>query len=71
MQIDIPYGKEKIKVTIYEPCEILVPNKVITKQEDKLIQEALENPIGWQSYDELNNQSQLLQYKTESMQEPL
>jgi len=52
MRIDIPYGKEKIKVNISEPYEILVPNKVSVKSEDELIEKALEKPIGFESYDE-------------------
>ena len=52
MQVNIPYGKEKTKVNISEPCEILIPNKVSIKDQDKLIENALENPIGFESYDE-------------------
>ena len=52
MQVNIPYGKEKIKVNISEPCETLIPNKVSIKDQDKLIENALENPIGFESYDE-------------------
>jgi len=52
MKVDIPYGKEKIKVDIPEPCEVLVPNKVSIKDQDKLIEDALENPLGFESYDE-------------------
>ena len=37
MKVDIPYGKEKIKVEIPEPYEILVPNKVSIDDKDKLI----------------------------------
>ena len=60
MQVDIPYGKEKITVTIDKPCEILVPNKVLTGDESKLIEEALRNPIGFQSYDEFANDTDKL-----------
>jgi nickel-dependent lactate racemase len=52
MKIDIPYGKEKIKVNISESYETLVPNEVSVKSEDKLIEKALEKPIGFESYDE-------------------
>jgi hypothetical protein len=34
MQVDIPYGKEKIKVNIPKPCTILVPNKVKSGNEN-------------------------------------
>ena len=60
MQVDIPYGKEKIKINITEPYEILVPNKVTTRDESKLIEEALKNPIGFQSYDEFANDTDKL-----------
>ena len=61
MKIDLPYGKEKIKVDISEPYEILIPNKVKIEDQDKLIEEALENPIGFESYDEFaNNTNKLL-----------
>ena len=61
MQVNIPYGKEKIKVNISEPCEILNPNKVSIKDQDKLIENALENPIGFESYDEFaENANRLL-----------
>ena len=60
MKIDIPYGKGNIKVDIPDPYEILVPNKVSIKDEDKLIEEALENPIGFESYDEFANDTNKL-----------
>jgi nickel-dependent lactate racemase len=52
MKVGIPYGKEKTKVEIPEPYEILVPNKIITEDENKIIEKALEKPIGFESYDE-------------------
>ncbi|UCF49120.1 MAG: nickel-dependent lactate racemase [Thermoplasmatales archaeon] len=52
MEVKIPYGKENIKVKVPEKCKILVPKKVKTKDENKLIEEALENPLGYESYDE-------------------
>ena len=52
MKIDVPYGKENIKITIPKPCHILVPNKVSLKNQNKLIEKALENPLGFTSYDE-------------------
>ena len=60
MKVDIPYGKENIKVNIPEPYEILVPNKVSVKDQDKLIEEALENPISFESYDEFAEESNKL-----------
>jgi nickel-dependent lactate racemase len=60
MEVDIPYGKENIKINVPEPCEILVPNKVTIKDQDKLIEDALENPIGFESYDEFSEDSDRL-----------
>ena len=57
MEVDIPYGEDSIKVKVPEPCEILVPNKVTVKDQDKLIEKALENPIGFESYDEFAEDS--------------
>jgi len=52
MKVGIPYGKETIKVEIPEPYEILVPNKITVEDENKIIEKALEKPIGFESYDE-------------------
>jgi len=60
MEVYIPYGKKNIKVNVPDPCEILVPNKVTIKNQDKLIEEALENPIGFESYDEFAEDSNRL-----------
>ncbi len=45
MQVNIPYGKEKIKVQIPEPCNILIPNKAKIKNQNEIIEKALKNPI--------------------------
>jgi len=61
MNVDIPYGKQYITVKIPEPCHVLVPNKVSIKDQDKLIENALENPLGFNSYDEFaENANRLL-----------
>jgi nickel-dependent lactate racemase len=52
MLVDIPYGQEYIKINISVPYEVLVPKKVAIKDEDKLIEDALQNPLGYKSYDE-------------------
>ena len=52
MKVDIPYGKGDIKIEVPDTCEILVPKKVTIENQDKLIEESLENPIGFESYDE-------------------
>jgi nickel-dependent lactate racemase len=60
MEVDVPYGKENIKITIPKPCYILVPNKVSLKNQDKLIEKALENPLGFASYDEFTEHTDRL-----------
>lgn len=52
MQYTIPYGNEQIKVSIKEPLKVLLPNKVQKKDENKLIEKALVNPIGFKSFDD-------------------
>jgi len=60
MIVDIPYGKEKVKVQIPQPYEILVPNKVKCKDQKKIIEEALEHPIGRGSFEEFAERSERL-----------
>jgi nickel-dependent lactate racemase len=60
MKVDIPYGKGNVKVDVPEDHEILVPNKVSIKNEEKLIEAALENPIGFESYDEFDEDADSL-----------
>ena len=48
MDVEIPYGKENIKIKIDESFDLLIPKKVSVKDEDKLIKRALENPIGYE-----------------------
>ena len=60
MQVDIPYGKEKIKVNIPKPCTILVPNKVKSGNENEIIEEALKNPIGMEPFKKFAEKSKQL-----------
>lgn len=60
MQVDIPYGKEKIKVQIPDPVEILVPNKVEVTDQKKIIEQALNNPIDSVSFEEFASKSSKL-----------
>lgn len=55
MQVDIPYGENNIRLNIPKPYEILVPKEVEIKDEDQLIEDALEKPLGFESYDEFFN----------------
>ena len=60
MQVDIPYGKEKIKVNITQSCEVLLPNKVVIKNQNKVIEEALKNPIEKESFEQFAKNSEKL-----------
>jgi nickel-dependent lactate racemase len=60
MKVAIPYGKENNKIDVTEDFEILVPKKIPIKDENKLIEGALENPIGFDSYDEFADKADKL-----------
>jgi len=60
METTIPYGKEQIKININEPFKVLLPKKVLVKDDDKLIEQALENPIDFDSFDEFFNETNKL-----------
>ena len=60
MKVDIPYGKGKITVDITEPFEVLEPNKVTAGDQNKLIEKALKNPIGKESFEEFAKKSNKL-----------
>jgi nickel-dependent lactate racemase len=54
IKIKIPYGKEEIQVNIPKENvkDIIYPNKVEKRDPDKLVNYALDNPIGMESFDE-------------------
>jgi nickel-dependent lactate racemase len=60
MKVDIPYGKEKIKVNISEPFIILIPNKVEVGNQNKIIKDALEKPINCVSFEKFLSESKKL-----------
>ena len=60
MEVNIPYGEKYITVKILEPCEVLIPNKVLIKDQNSLILNALENPIGSKSFDDFLFESKKL-----------
>ena len=60
MEVNIPYGEKYINVKTLEPCEVLVPNKVLIKDQNTLILNALENPIGSKSFDDFIFESKKL-----------
>ncbi|RLF36956.1 MAG: nickel-dependent lactate racemase [Thermoplasmata archaeon] len=60
METTIPYGREQIKININESFTVLLPNKVQIKDEDVLIEQALENPLGSKSFDDFVEESKRL-----------
>ena len=60
MQVDIPYGKGKIKLRIPKAYEILVPNKVKISNQNKIIEKALKNPIGRESFEKFSSKVEQL-----------
>ena len=60
MEVDIPYGKGKIRANVPEPCEVLIPNKIEVEDENKIIKGALRNPIGMIPFQEFVTNSERL-----------
>ena len=60
MEVNIPYGEKYINIKISEPYEELVPKKVLIKDENKQILNALEKPIGFKSFDDFISESKKL-----------
>jgi len=60
MQVNIPYGQKKVKINILSPCEILLPNKVIIKNQNKIIKDALKNPIEKESFEQFAKKAEKL-----------
>lgn len=60
MKVDIPYGKKTLKITVEESCEILTPNKVTVKDENKIIQQALDHPLNKESFEQFAMKSDKL-----------
>lgn len=60
MDVEIPYGKKEITVSISEPVEVLFPKKVKIKNKNKIIEEALENPIDMETFEQFAEKSDKL-----------
>ncbi len=60
MEVEIPYGKKNIKISISESFEILRPNKVEIKNQNQIIKQALNNPIDAESYENFIKKSDKL-----------
>jgi nickel-dependent lactate racemase len=60
MKVNIPYGKDEIRITINESCEVLLPKKVSIGNENEIIRKALENPIRKESFETFAKKSERL-----------
>lgn len=60
MDIKIPYGKKNISVSLSDPLEILLPKEIKISNENKIIQEALENPIDMETIEQFAKKSDKL-----------
>ena len=60
MHVDIPYGEEKITVDVPTPCEVLIPNKVTIRAQNKIIEQAITNPLGKESFEDFTAKSDRL-----------
>ncbi|WP_287587716.1 nickel-dependent lactate racemase [Candidatus Borrarchaeum sp.] len=60
MQVDIPYGEENITIDISAPCEVLVPNEVQIRDQFEIIEQAIQNPIGKESFEDFAAKSDRL-----------
>jgi len=58
-QIEIPYGKEKIAVEVPQENvqDIIYPNKVSIREPETVLRQALDNPVGMESFDEFVKKS--------------
>lgn len=52
MEIEIPYGKEHVALNVEIPHEVLTPNELEVGDESEIIDKALSNPIGRESFEE-------------------
>ncbi|MFX1466436.1 MAG: nickel-dependent lactate racemase [Promethearchaeota archaeon] len=60
MKVDIPYGEEKITIDISAPYEVLVPNEVQIRDQNEIIEQAIQNPIGKESFKDFAEKSNRL-----------
>jgi len=58
MKIDIPYGKEKININISTDYEIITPNVVNLPDQNKIIEDALKNPVGKEPFENFVKESE-------------
>ncbi len=59
INIEIPYGKDKVTINVAEENvkDIIYPNKVEIRKPDVILKEALNNPVGMESFDKFLNKS--------------
>ncbi len=58
MKFNIPYGKESVEIDFDLPHTILMPNSVEVRDEAKVLDEALANPIGSVPFSEFADKSE-------------
>lgn len=58
MDVEIPYGKKSVPVSIPEPVEILLPKTIKTVHENEIIKEALDHPIRAEPFEEFAKKSE-------------
>jgi len=51
MDVEIPYGQKIINIKLDDQCQIILPNKIEIKDEEKIIQESLNNPINTEPFE--------------------
>jgi lactate racemase len=60
MDVELPYGKEWIEISISECYQILLPKKIKKSNENNVIKNALENPFHAETFDEFAKKSEKL-----------
>lgn len=60
MEIDVPYGRESVRVSVDVPNEVLMPNTVEVPDEYEVIKRALQKPYGDRTFFEFVDSSEKL-----------
>jgi len=60
LSVEIPYGEEKISINVPVPYEVLVPNEVEIREQNRIIEQAMRKPIGKDSFEDFATKSDRL-----------
>lgn len=60
MKVDIPYGKDHVKIEFDIPCKMLMPNEYEVGDEKDIISSALSKPIGMEPFVEFARKAERL-----------